>query len=181
MWWVWVVCVCQCFVVLFFFKQKTAYEMRISDWSSDVCSSDLLVTQWPLPIYDITRIGHSMGGLVIRSATAAKRHSDTWTQKVGNIICIGSPHQGAALERGAEALAQVLQGFELSRPGARVLEARSVGIRDLRFGATSDADWRAGLAREWRPPAPIARLDNARYHFIGCSIGPHAQIGRAHV
>src|SRR3546814_6920108 len=28
-------------VVLFFFKQKTAYEMRISDWSSDVCSSDL--------------------------------------------------------------------------------------------------------------------------------------------
>src|SRR3546814_5028316 len=28
--------------VLFFFKQKTAYEMRISDWSSDVCSSDLV-------------------------------------------------------------------------------------------------------------------------------------------
>src|SRR3546814_7670626 len=33
-------CVCL-FVLLFFFKQKTAYEMRISDWSSDVCSSDL--------------------------------------------------------------------------------------------------------------------------------------------
>src|SRR3546814_6769837 len=31
---------CICF--LFFFKHKTAYEMRISDWSSDVCSSDLL-------------------------------------------------------------------------------------------------------------------------------------------
>src|SRR3546814_14071973 len=30
-------------VVFFFFKQKTAYEMRISDWSSDVCSSDLVV------------------------------------------------------------------------------------------------------------------------------------------
>src|SRR3546814_4931323 len=29
-------------VCIFFFKQKTAYEMRISDWSSDVCSSDLL-------------------------------------------------------------------------------------------------------------------------------------------
>src|SRR3546814_9903827 len=29
------------YFVLFFFKQKTAYEMRISDWSSDVCSSDL--------------------------------------------------------------------------------------------------------------------------------------------
>src|SRR3546814_6318714 len=30
-----------CIVFVFFFKQKTAYEMRISDWSSDVCSSDL--------------------------------------------------------------------------------------------------------------------------------------------
>src|SRR3546814_2370551 len=37
-----VVCLVLClFVCFFFFKQKTAYEMRISDWSSDVCSSDL--------------------------------------------------------------------------------------------------------------------------------------------
>src|SRR3546814_3629563 len=34
---------CDC--LLFFFKQKTAYEMRISDWSSDVCSSDLVTLQ----------------------------------------------------------------------------------------------------------------------------------------
>src|SRR3546814_4184697 len=34
-------CLFDCFVSFFFFKQKTAYEMRISDWSSDVCSSDL--------------------------------------------------------------------------------------------------------------------------------------------
>src|SRR3546814_8779219 len=32
-----------CVIYFFFFKQKTAYEMRISDWSSDVCSSDLFV------------------------------------------------------------------------------------------------------------------------------------------
>src|SRR3546814_2366167 len=36
-------CVCVCLLFIFcFFKQKTAYEMRISDWSSDVCSSDLI-------------------------------------------------------------------------------------------------------------------------------------------
>src|SRR3546814_1331233 len=35
----------------FFFKQKTAYEMRISDWSSDVCSSDLLI--WRGNVLDI--------------------------------------------------------------------------------------------------------------------------------
>src|SRR3546814_3488964 len=34
------------FFVFFFFKQKTAYEMRISDWSSDVCSSDLGPCRW---------------------------------------------------------------------------------------------------------------------------------------
>src|SRR3546814_11408438 len=34
--------------MLFFFKQKTAYEMRISDWSSDVCSSDLNLNRWYL-------------------------------------------------------------------------------------------------------------------------------------
>src|SRR3546814_4970325 len=47
-------CVVFIFVFCFFFKQKTAYEMRISDWSSDVCSSDLgrapappaAATQW---------------------------------------------------------------------------------------------------------------------------------------
>src|SRR3546814_6114932 len=36
------VCCSACLDQFFFFKQKTAYEMRISDWSSDVCSSDLL-------------------------------------------------------------------------------------------------------------------------------------------
>src|SRR3546814_8705989 len=36
------ICLYRLFCFCFFFKQKTAYEMRISDWSSDVCSSDLL-------------------------------------------------------------------------------------------------------------------------------------------
>src|SRR3546814_5505516 len=35
------------FIFIFFFKQKTAYEMRISDWSSDVCSSDLVARRFP--------------------------------------------------------------------------------------------------------------------------------------
>src|SRR3546814_9184375 len=38
---------CLCCLIIFFFKQKTAYEMRISDWSSDVCSSDLRHTGDP--------------------------------------------------------------------------------------------------------------------------------------
>src|SRR3546814_1746342 len=54
---------CCCYVcVFFFFNQKTAYEMRISDWSSDVCSSDLLgvfrkdVSDFVVPlVLDVTR------------------------------------------------------------------------------------------------------------------------------
>src|SRR3546814_8524573 len=42
-------CGCCCMQFLFFFKQKTAYEMRISDWSSDVCSSDLMCERWIVP------------------------------------------------------------------------------------------------------------------------------------
>src|SRR3546814_3286192 len=52
-----------CFL-FFFFKQKTAYEMRISDWSSDVCSSDLAV----LLIIDVERVLHVARGMVRRDA-----------------------------------------------------------------------------------------------------------------
>src|SRR3546814_6262116 len=65
-----------------FFKQKTAYEMRISDWSSDVCSSDLAgadtITVHPeagphthLSIQEIKRLG-KRAGVVLNPATPAK-------------------------------------------------------------------------------------------------------------
>src|SRR3546814_9226922 len=41
------------FYCFFFFKQKTAYEMRISDWSSDVCSSDLIGQHWIMQVCDV--------------------------------------------------------------------------------------------------------------------------------
>src|SRR3546814_5555018 len=42
------------FLTIFFFKQQTAYEMRISDWSSDVCSSDLAPFFWLSPVMSNT-------------------------------------------------------------------------------------------------------------------------------
>src|SRR3546814_2668504 len=45
-------CSIMCFCFFFFFKQKTPYDMRISDWSSDVCSSDL-------PLVDMIGPGHA--------------------------------------------------------------------------------------------------------------------------
>src|SRR3546814_7139941 len=66
----------------FFFKQKTAYEMRISDWSSDVCSSDLVDRE----VFDeevrivlqrllVERVQHSVAGTVRRGAGALHRRA----------------------------------------------------------------------------------------------------------
>src|SRR3546814_5241112 len=53
-------------VYFFFFKQKTAYEMRISDWSSDVCSSDLMMESGMLTATgvntDMSKMDHSKMG-----------------------------------------------------------------------------------------------------------------------
>src|SRR3546814_8176154 len=58
----------------FFFKQKTAYEMRISDWSSDVCSSDLRCTH---PCCSVRAMaGVAGGGSVARGKDAGKRDAE---------------------------------------------------------------------------------------------------------
>src|SRR3546814_1002835 len=49
-------------IFFFFFKQKTAYELRISDWSSDVCSSDLIGNQ-RIHFGDLARIAVEIAGL----------------------------------------------------------------------------------------------------------------------
>src|SRR3546814_20248817 len=57
--------------MFFFFKQKTAYEMRISDWSSDVCSSDLKVIFTDEPERAVPwqqRTGHSFGAVLLYNA-----------------------------------------------------------------------------------------------------------------
>src|SRR3546814_942 len=78
--WICLRCVCW-FVCFFFFKQKTAYEMRISDWSSDVCSSDLgsLLGHLALGPLDVAGteveqgLGPDVGVVVHRGALAHAR------------------------------------------------------------------------------------------------------------
>src|SRR3546814_20257612 len=55
---------CVCLWSFFFFKQKTAYEMRISDWSSDVCSSDLASEEFDkiVTLYIAARAGEKLRG-----------------------------------------------------------------------------------------------------------------------
>src|SRR3546814_5529720 len=68
--------------IFFFFKQKTAYEMRISDWSSDVCSSDLyypreLVEQVRLPIDDLRMLEDLLVDHLIEEAVGRNVHTIT--------------------------------------------------------------------------------------------------------
>src|SRR3546814_6034139 len=64
------------FVIIFlFFKQKTAYEIRISDWSSDVCSSDLLYEPIHGSAPDIAGQGKANPCAAILSAAMLLRHS----------------------------------------------------------------------------------------------------------
>jgi pimeloyl-ACP methyl ester carboxylesterase len=106
---------------------------------------DGLVANWPVPVQDVLLVGHSMGGLVARSAlhqagggTADARR---WTSLVRDTITLGSPHLGAPLERGVHKLTAQLSRLPETRPLARLLTLRSVGIKDLRRGTLVEADW----------------------------------------
>src|SRR3546814_8309787 len=71
-------------LVIFFFKQKTAYEMRISDWSSDVCSSDLVRAQ-----ADSRRIGEAIGICGHRLAKGREGLKLAAVERMGGFIRAG--------------------------------------------------------------------------------------------
>ncbi len=106
---------------------------RISDNGREL--GDLLadlIAAWPVPVTEIILIGHSMGGLVARSAVRqADGQASTWLSKVTRLVCLGSPHTGAPLERGAVRIAETLGKFAVLAPVARLLALRSDGIKDL--------------------------------------------------
>src|SRR3546814_8139807 len=64
------------FLCFFFFKQKTAYEMRISDWSSDVCSSDLVEIALGVEIHRHLAIAQAARIELARAVIAAERDVD---------------------------------------------------------------------------------------------------------
>ncbi|MPZ81859.1 MAG: alpha/beta fold hydrolase [Actinophytocola sp.] len=106
-----------------------------------------LVEGWPVPITEIVLIGHSMGGLVARSAVRqAGDHPTPGLSKVTRLVCLGSPHTGAPLERGVVRVAGILGMFAALAPVARLMALRSDGIKDLARGSLHQ-DHRAEYGR----------------------------------
>ena len=120
---------------------------------------ETLVQLWPVPLTELVLMGHSMGGLVARSAChygALARHK--WVRRLSKLIFLGTPHHGAPLERGGNWVDILLSISKYSAPLARLGKIRSAGITDLRFGHLVDEDWenrdrfeRSGDARKAVP------------------------------
>ncbi len=112
-------------------------------------------------ITSIDLIGHSMGGLVSRSALFyGKQNMHQWFHMVENLVCIGSPHHGALLERFGFAMQEKVGNFPIVKMISHIVNIRSNGILDLRYGSVRDDDWehnnaRIGLMDDNRKPAPL--------------------------
>jgi hypothetical protein len=95
-----------------------------------------LFAGWPQPIDELVLLGHSMGGLVARSAChAGIERGHAWAARPLRLICLGTPHHGAPLERAGNGVDRLLAALPLVSPFARLGHLRSAGITDLRHGA----------------------------------------------
>lgn len=117
---------------------------------------DELVGLWPVPIRRIALVGHSMGGLIMRTAAAVLDDSGQpapWTELVTDVVTLGSPHLGSGVAWGVEHGSTGLGLFPETAAFERILEWRSVGVRDLVTG----------------PAGHLALLPHARYHLVSAS------------
>jgi pimeloyl-ACP methyl ester carboxylesterase len=144
---------------------------------------DALVAAWPQEVDEVALVGHSMGGLVARSACwYAAEQELPWVRRVHHVISLGTPHTGAPLAQGVHYASHALHALPETRPLASFLRRRSSGIRDLRQGSLVDEDWsdcdpdalRAAACRE------IPLLDGATHCFVAAHLtrSPRHPVGR---
>ncbi len=134
-----------------------------------------VLAAYPVPVEEITLVGHSMGGLVVRSAAHyAREHDEPWVTHLRHVACIGAPHLGAPLEKAVSVLTGVLRNVEAAgaQVPAELLDSRSAGVKDLRYGYTIDEEW-AGkdpdeVFADARRHVPL--VDGVGYYFLAATI-----------
>ena len=144
---------------------------------------DALMAAFPVAVKEIVLIGHSMGGLVIRSACelAAQEQArgagrGAWLDNVTKAIYIGTPHEGADLEKFAHATASVLAAVpnQVTRLIGDVLNLRSEGIKDLRHGHAPAEDDQAGKSKP-AAPTPIKQPDRIAHYLVAGTLNEDPQ------
>jgi hypothetical protein len=135
---------------------------------------EALVAAWPVPVEEIAVVAHSMGGLVARSA----HHYGTvaghaWRRRLRKLVFLGTPHHGAALERGGHRLHRLFDQTPFIAPFARLGKIRSAGITDLRHGSLLDEDWhgRDRFAHDEDARRPVPLPDGVDCFAIGATTG----------
>lgn len=114
-----------------------------------------------------------MGGLVARSACHLGDVAQaSWTPLVHAVVSLGTPHLGAPLEKSAHVADLLLRRLPETEPVGRLLATRSLGIKDLRYGALVEQDW-AGhdpdeLLRDRCTDVPF--LPHAAYHWVAATL-----------
>jgi pimeloyl-ACP methyl ester carboxylesterase len=142
-----------------------------------------LVGAWPVEVQEVALVGHSMGGLIARSACHQGSESGRrWTERVRHVISLGTPHLGAPLEQGAHVAAEALHKLPETRMLGAFLRRRSAGIRDLRHGSLVDEDWRGRDPNALRAAAckEVPLLQGATHFFVSATIthSPSHPLGR---
>jgi pimeloyl-ACP methyl ester carboxylesterase len=142
-----------------------------------------LVAAWPEPVREIALVGHSMGGLVARSAChRAGAEGAAWAGRVRHVVSLGTPHMGAPMAQGVHYLTHGLSVLPETRPFGDFFRRRSAGIRDLRYGSLVDEDWRECDPDALRGAAmtEVPLLPGATHHFVSATISrdPRHPLGR---
>ncbi|MGD0701033.1 MAG: hypothetical protein ABSA02_14240 [Trebonia sp.] len=131
-----------------------------------------LMAAWPGQVGEILLIGHSMGGLVIRSACHyGRRDGAAWVDRVRHIFYLGSPHLGAPLARATGYAGWALGRVPETRPFASMVTS-SAGVKDLRYGYVLDDDWadcdQDRCIRNHRREAPL--LAGANHYALSATV-----------
>ena len=119
---------------------------HVSDNGLELCGHlERLVLGWPVPVESLDLVGHSMGGLVVRSAChTGAAHGLAWPSRVRHVAYLGTPHRGAPLEQVARLGLSGLGRLGETRPLADLGRGRSAGIKDLCHGYVVEEDWTGG-------------------------------------
>jgi pimeloyl-ACP methyl ester carboxylesterase len=137
---------------------------------------DATLASWPVPVERLTLVGHSMGGLVIRSAChIGANDGHDWVSLVKHAVYLGTPHDGALLARGATAVGWLLSRLPEIRPFAAMLATPSAGITDLRHGTFAEPGGGGESPDEWLDAGgqDVPLLPGCRHHAVTASLTRH--------
>lgn len=129
-------------------------------------------TLYPVAIERLTIVGHSMGGLVARSACHYGRLAGhDWPDRLTELVFLGSPHLGAPLERLGHQVTHSLTRLSYTQPLSAIGEIRSAGVKDLSHGHLRDEDWQEADAVPPTPSAALPVLDHVGHFLVAATLG----------